>query len=107
MIYFASGNFLQCFLNDLFLLLLFPLSCLAKSLIALHRNSPIFELWSHHLRVEPLLTLLSKQLCVFGDHAEICSAPTRKCLASLYFDHSITPVSLGFGQSPFNKTLVL
>lgn len=92
----------------LFLPLPFPSHpCLAKSLLPLPQKCPHLwaMVWPHH--VGPLPTLPWEQLCVFGDHAEICSAPTRSVFGPLSSDHSIPQVCVGFGQSPFNNTLVL
>lgn len=106
--HFASGNFFLCFLNDLFILF-FPLSLLPGKVsntafigtlpsLSFGLTTPIWNLCS----------LFSENNCVsLGTMLKSALLLQEVFLASLYFDHSITQVSLGFGQNPFNNTLVL
>lgn len=108
-IYFASGNFLLCFLNDLFLLLLFSLSLLPGKV---SNTPPIGTLPSLSFGLTTPIwnpcSLISENNCVSLGTMQKSALPVQEVfLASLCFDHSITQVSLGFGQSPFNNTLVL
>lgn len=72
-----------------------------------HRNVPTFELWSDHTMWDPC-PLFSENSCVsLGTMLRSALLLPEVFLASLSSDHSIPQVCVGFGQSPFNNTLVL